>query len=380
MMLGFIYFVKVSIISKYLLSIFCVFLIFSSINNFLNAYFKGFEKLEYETKVSFYSNFSLLILVGIFIYLKLNVVFIAIMFSFSRIIGTYFAIKYIKLINDFNFNITTKPNLSFRNSIAIYGAHYIFNFIYFNIDTVLIALLLNEKSVGLYQAVFKIIALLLIIPEIINNVMLPTLSRLNVENIDLWKGVGNMMQKILLIIGIPLSLICIINADSIINIIYGINNYRESVQILRVFGFVVLLRFLLEPYGMILTTKNRQEIRTYTVIFVTIFNVIANLIFLPLYGIIASAYISLISNFIILAVYMLYNIEFVKEVIIRFTTFFLFIVALFLVIINKLYNINLLLNLIAVVVIYLFFGIKYFFTNQELEILLPVKIYKLFKK
>ncbi|MCX7797880.1 MAG: oligosaccharide flippase family protein [Melioribacter sp.] len=300
--------VNLSSTSFWLLIILNFYLVFTSLQNYFIAFFKGIELLYQETKVTFFYNILLLLVVIVLCYNRASIYCFAFALVIIRLVSLLLVYK---CLLDFNVRIKIKFNelqiSKYKSQISIFGIHYIFNYLYYNIDTLLLAYILGEKAVGIFQAVFKLLVILLIIPEIINNALLPSLSRLYTENRTTWLKISSLMNKLLLITIFPVVIIIFLNADSIIHLVYS-NQYNEAIPVLKVYVFSIAIRFIIEPLGMVLTTSNRQKIRAFTVFWVTIISIILNIILIKQYNIIGAALTANITNFIVLVIYVISNL------------------------------------------------------------------------
>ena len=379
-MLLFILFFNVSQTSKILVLVLSVYLIFTTLTNFINALFKGFEKLEYETKVSFISNLLLLVIVIVLSLFKANVIIIAIGFVIAKMIGLFAGFNYLsKFLHKIRFKFSLGFFGELKGKILIYGLHFVLNYLYFQLDTILLAVFKNDYEVGIYQSVFKLISLPLILPEIINNVFLPALSRLNNENTENWKKLGFLMSKFLLGMIIPVTLVFFIFAKDVLDIVYGVDKYVGAVNILKIFSIILLVRFCMEPYGLMLTTENRQKFRMYTVIIITILNFGLNIIFIPLYGPFGAAIVSLISNTAMLVTYWIANKKLFHEWIFNFNTMFIFLMFGFLLYIFRYLKIIGIFWGVALIFFVCFaFVILFYFTKEEKKLILSGQINILF--
>lgn len=273
------------------------YLIFTSLNNFLFGVFRGFEKFLFETRVAFISNLFLIVISILFLILKFDLLFIALVFVFTRIFGTSLSILYLKKIySDFKFRFDFSNLGILKNKTFIFGLHLIFSYLFFQIDTLLLAKLSGEYSVGIYQSVIKLIMLPLVIPDILTNALMPTLSRLYRNSNDEWLKLGGFMGRVLMMTIIPVSLILFSFSNEIINLIYGSKKFSDAVFVLKVFGIILFVRFMLEPFALMLTTSNRQKIRLVTVIIATVLNVSLNAYIIPRYDFNGAAVVSLIVN------------------------------------------------------------------------------------
>lgn len=300
--------------TKLLIFILSFYTFFSALSNYFSALCKGFELLEYETKINLVMNLVLISLVLPLVLLKINIVIIACIFAFSRMIGFFLGILYSKkILQDVSFKFYFNGIEEIKNKIVVFGVFLIFNNLFFQLDTILLAIWKGDESVGIYQAAYKLIMLPLVIPDIIVNTLMPMLSRLNGENYALWKKIGKMMNKLLIAIVVPVSILIFVYAEQIISFIYGSENYENSIVVLRIFALVLLIRFSIETYALLLTTSNKQKIRMYTVLIATLLNFLLNYFVIPKYGVWGAASVSLVTNLFVGVIYYLNCFEIAKE-------------------------------------------------------------------
>ena len=297
-------FIPISFETRILIFLFSFFMVFSALSNFIFAFFKGYEILEYEAYISFGINLILIISVLTLIYLKASIILIGIFFIISRVMGFGAAIIYLKKINEkVSFILVYDELKNDKNKILVYGLFLLFNNLFFQIDTLLLGIWKGEYEVGIYQSVFKLILLPLIIPDIFTNALMPTLSRLFSTDLEKWKVTGFFLNKFLAIIAVPISLIFFVFPDKIIVLLYGGEEFLNSIPVLRILAITFFLRFSFEAFSLMLTTSNRISLRMWTVITATILNIFLNHFFISKYGALGAAIVSLISNSFVLLMY-----------------------------------------------------------------------------
>jgi O-antigen/teichoic acid export membrane protein len=160
----------------------------------------------------------------------------------------------------------------------------------------LISLWRGDHEVGIYQSVFRIIALCLILPDITIAATLPSLARLYDNDRMQWIKLGSVLNRMLIHIGLFLGLFLIVGAESIINVLYGLKSYNAAVSLMKIFGIVVIIRYSVEIPALMLTTSRQQYKRMFLVVVATVVNVLLNMIAIPKYGIYGAAIVSLIVN------------------------------------------------------------------------------------
>lgn len=362
---------NVSESSKNLIMIFSFFLFFTTLTNFFYALFKGFEKFEFETNVSLIMNLSLLIITLFLIYIRVNIILLAVGFVLSRIIGFISGISYSKkVLPEIKYQPLFKGFRNIKGNMLVFGFHLFFSYLFFQLDTILLALWKGEYFVGIYQAAFKLVMLPLIIPEILINVLLPVLSRMFKENSAKWEITGLYMNKILLMIVMPISLILFIYSEPILNLIYGVK-YIEAISVLRIFSVIIFIRFALEPYALMLTTSNRQIIRLYVVMVATFLNFLLNYFMIKQYGVNGAAVVSLITNLFVALLYIAAEFRLFKKWAVNFNTFVLILISILIIaLFSIVVDVNFIIGILLIIAIYFVFGYFFYFSKEEKRVLL----------
>jgi O-antigen/teichoic acid export membrane protein len=186
-----------------------------------------------------------------------------------------------------------------------FGAHFIFGTFYFTIDTQIIALLLEARDVALYQAVFRIIYIFLIVSDIASNVLLPYLS----SKYALKENIGRLSANILyflLVVGSGLFLAFTSFHKEIITILYT-DEYAQAFILVIPLSLVILLRTSASIYGSLLTISNNQINRVKVVFVSMMLSIALNFIFIPVAGILAAAWVSVIVHLALWLGYFIYS-------------------------------------------------------------------------
>ncbi len=285
------------------------YVVFTSFTNFLYAIFRGFEKFKYETNITLISNAILLLTIIIFGFFNQSLETIILVFIFARLISSGMAVSKIFNLFDTNIFIVNYKNLKTTfKKVFVFGFHFVFGNLFFMIDTVLLGIMANDEAVGLYQAAFKIMILLLILPDILRSALLPLTSRLFKLDRQKWESVNKLVVKLFMFIAIPISISLYFFASEIVFIIYGDGDFIKAVPILKIFAIIVFIRFYIEAYGLMLTTSNKQHIRLIIALVATTLSIVLNYSFLiPSYGIMGAAYSALLVNGIVGIFYIIVN-------------------------------------------------------------------------
>lgn len=357
-------------------ALFSSFMFLTTMTNFLNALLRGFERLDYESIVSLLSNIWLIILVVVLIIINADPFFFALSFVFTRGLGFVTSIFFAKRMLS---RITLKISLeNFKTSLGKtfdYGMIILFAGLLFQLDTILIGLFLDDYQVGVYQAAVKIVMLPLIIPSILFNAILPVLAKLHSESETKWESLGYFINKILFGLSIPISIIIFIYPEQILDIVYGRGKFYEAIPILKIFSFVVFVRFFLETYGYMLSTSNRQKVQMLVLLLAMSTNLLLDLLAIPKYGIWGIAIATLITNIIIAIGFCYTNLDLFKKWALNYRIFLMLLVsAVTILFINFFWKANIWLGSLIVFVTFSLAAVTFYFDKNEKKLITPKKM------
>lgn len=186
-----------------------------------------------------------------------------------------------------------------------FGMHTILGIFYFMVDTQIISLYLGAKEVALYQSVFRIIFILLVLSDVVSNVLLPYLSYKFYKGEDLSELVSKIFL-FLLIIGCSLFLLFTSFKVEILTLLYT-SEYQEAAILVLPLSIVVILRTVSSLLGNILTVSDKQVYRVITVSISLAVSLILNFILIPKYGILAASWVSVLVHSILFSLYFIYS-------------------------------------------------------------------------
>ena len=279
----------------------------NTLMTFVAAVFRGNQDVLPEARVAFTQNVLLLIFLVIIALLGLPLVVVACVFVASKAFGFISLWQHArKRFPGFGWSAQlpgTKEAKVILGSGFAFGLHMLFGTLCFQVDTILLAYLSGQDAVGQYQAVMKLVALVLVLNEVAITAVIPVLAQAFEADEIRWMRIGKVVCKSLNLIGGFFGLLFALSPGEILGIVYGKGRFVESVPVMRIFGVILLIRFGMETYGMMLTTAKKQRSRTIVVILATGVNIVANLLVIPRFGIVGAAWVSLGTNAFIALVY-----------------------------------------------------------------------------
>ena len=163
--------------------------------------------------------------------------------------------------------------------------------VYFRIDSVLIFFFLGKEETGLYVAAFKLIESLALILASIRAALFPALSRTFLANPKESHHIFERAIRILFLITIPISVIMVLLAPQLIQIIFG-SAFEMSAIVLKILAAPFLFLILNEFIIYLLFAGNQTKNVIKIAIAGAIFCIIANCLIIPRMGIMGAAVVA----------------------------------------------------------------------------------------
>ena len=160
--------------------------------------------------------------------------------------------------------------------------------LYWYVDTILLEMLSSDLQVGWYSAGYKLFEALLIFPMIICQAVSPQLSRLFVSDKAEHRNLMRRIFKFAFIISVVVIGCGLIIADDLIVFLYGAN-YQPAAAGLRILLIGFIFSFLHFVLHAVLISIDQQSALARMSSIGLLFNIIANLLLIPRYGLIGAA-------------------------------------------------------------------------------------------
>lgn len=280
----------------YFTSIYMILSVFAQI---FYSLFQSYEKMEYQAlgNILYY----IFLFIGVLIAINFN--FNIIQFSMIYPIVSVLILIYVVIICIKKF---TKPKLTFDFGFSKQLLNESWPFaitgisinIYNWIDTILLSIIIGQEAVGIYNAAYKLILWFIFIPAVFMLSVFPLMSRYYVSSENSLRYSFEKLVKIMAFIGIPIAFGTVLIANKVIIIIYG-SQFISAVVPLQILIWSTVLIFIRNPYEKLLESSNKQFTVSKIFIIGIIFNIIANIIFIPKYSFFGAAIVNVITDLII---------------------------------------------------------------------------------
>ena len=295
--------------------IFTLELVFMSMVGFLNGVFQAFEEVKYQAIGNILN--SSLLLIGILITIGFNLGVISIALAYTFAYGIFFTYMFLKFIQKFSLP-HFELDISFIKEVLFssipFGLTNFFYTIYFSIDVVMLSYLTGDYATGLYKSAYNIINVFTTFFMVYQAVVFPVMSKFFEESQDLIKVSYELSVKYLLLLIIPLSVGVFFYAKPIVDLIYS-NQYSLASTPVQILIWTVSFLFINGTASILLNAIDKEKTVTKVYIIAAIFNVILNLILIPIYSFDGAAIATVLSEILItiLTIYHISKTDYMPE-------------------------------------------------------------------
>ncbi|CAF29910.1 flippase [Methanococcus maripaludis] len=269
-----------------------------------------FKSIIHANMVSKYESISILteriltlIVGGVLLYFTKNLFLFMVVLTLDifilNILRYNYASKYAKIRLKFNL----KDGINILKKSYFFWFIYVFSFIYYNTDILMLGIMQSDSSVGIYRGGYFFIQAAMIIPVVVISTVMPSISILHTENRELLKTLFKKAFIFLSFLGISLNLVLFIGSQSFIGLFFG-NEFVESILVLQIMSFSIISIFLNSLYGSLLNATGNEKKYAKVLGFSAILNVCLNFLLIPSMSYAGVAVSTLISNWVVTVILM----------------------------------------------------------------------------
>jgi len=252
--------------------------------------FQAYEKMEYQSLGQVLS--AALMLVGIILAVKYHISII----GFSSLYVLAGVISLIFALGIFRWKFSSSPSwsrqkiemdwsfwkLSIKEALP-FGLSAIFVTIFYWISSLMLSLMKGDVEVGLYNAAFRMVLVLLFIPTALNAAIYPLMSRFHLTSQDALKLAYEKYFKYMLILAVPIGVGTTLLANRIVVLVFG-SQFGPSAAALKILVWAAASIFVVGAFYRLLESTNNQRKGTIAAGMCMILNVILNLLLIPRYS------------------------------------------------------------------------------------------------
>lgn len=278
-----------------------------SFSNTFRAVFIGYERMEFEGALALL--YRLLALAGIFLLLNIGISFPSLMTPYMAaaiivlLLSYYFQKKRFPLVR-YAEQMNIKKRELFRQALP-FAVGAVMSEMYFNIDSVMLSKLGDIKTVGNYNAAYRLVFAGLLLANGLSLAVYPYFAKVWKQDKSHVFRVFNFIFKLLLIISLPVSFVVAFLANDIIVFVFG-GKFYASGPILQILGWTLIPLYLYHITGRTLEAIGEQGFVARTMVVGVVSNIVLNAILIPTLGARGAATATLISTSLILLAHLVF--------------------------------------------------------------------------
>lgn len=282
-----------------------------------SAIVQAWQRIGVVAAVNFLNTLINALWLGLAIIFRQNIQFIFLLYGILGLLNIFLYGYFARQHARFDFNIQK----TVVKSLFIFGAPFAFisgfEILIQKIDLIIQKHFLPYEQVGLYSGAYRFVDFLTFIPAVVAISLFPFVAEAKNLKTPEVRGMLNHLNRFMIALGIPMGVGATLAADKIILTLFD-ERFLGSVRPFQILIWSSVLTLIYAvPNVIMLVKRTRQTLWILAV--VTVFNAGANWIFIPKYGILASAVITIVS-YLLLAI--LYTFFAKREADFRFGPYF----------------------------------------------------------
>jgi O-antigen/teichoic acid export membrane protein len=257
------------------------------------ALFKGafyaHERMEFETATVVVQETAFLSLGLLVLYLGLPFLQIFGAYAVSRLLGLAFAWSiYRRYMGGLRLAFDPRFCKTLILKALPFGANVLLTLIYARSAVLLLSFFQGDEATGYYEAAFNLSIRLSIVAEMLNNSLLPIMSREHRLPEKKLLHYAALSIKYLVMLGLPLTVGLVLISDRIVGSVYG-TGFTPSVLTFQILVGAIVFKFASHSLATALTAADLQGRRTVAVAIAASLNVALGLCLIPAYSYVGAA-------------------------------------------------------------------------------------------
>jgi O-antigen/teichoic acid export membrane protein len=291
--------------AKTLLPVVAFVLLFDALREFGVSLIRALERMELEAGLYLFTNIAIVVL-G-FLFLKASPTPLSLTWAYALATGlgtvatAYILRAYIKnLVSNFYFKLI-KPILASAWPFAFTS---VLGAVMISTDILIIGFFRSAEEVGLYSAADRIIQLLYLLPVILATSTFPALARLAREESTKARALLEKFMGVAFLLSLPVALGGVVTARALILLLFG-TEYVGAVLPFQILLVTLIFRFPAALLSNAVFAHDKEKVLITFAALAGISNLVLDLILIPRFGIIGSAWTTLFAQ--LLGTYYLWN-------------------------------------------------------------------------
>jgi O-antigen/teichoic acid export membrane protein len=172
----------------------------------------------------------------------------------------------------------------------------------YKFDTILLNIYAGDVVTGYYNSAYNLIFSVLVISNVVNTALYPSLSRQSVTQPETLPAIYERMLRYLLMLALPITIGGWVLAPTIINFLYG-SDYTAAVLPLSILIWVIPFMFVTEFLGYVIVVSGAERRVAWAIAISTGVNVGLNVLLIPIFGVLAASLLTVLTEAVLLSQY-----------------------------------------------------------------------------
>jgi O-antigen/teichoic acid export membrane protein len=181
--------------------------------------------------------------------------------------------------------------------------NHLFAVIFFQIDVPLMNQINGDEAVGWYNSAYKWVNAFNIIPSFFTVALFPIISRQVQSSLPDARRYFQLSIKLMLLVSFPLAATTTLLAPIMIGVLGGREFLPQGAIALQLVIWSIPIGWMNSVTNYVLIALGREKRLTWAFIIGVVFNLVANLIFLPLFSFVAAAVITILSEIVLILLF-----------------------------------------------------------------------------
>lgn len=281
-----------------------------SLSDYLSAILKGKKEFKPYAYSMFVRGGSMLLLSILFTSLNASLTVITLTYLIAAILSAFTIILFAQknLADHFSYRFDLRfIKKTYLQSLP-YALTLITSTIYLSADIIILSKHVTNFDLGIYSLAYGLIISGYIIPSTFSNTFFPYLAQTLVKSYPIGIRLFRKQMGISISIGVVLTSILLVLSDYVFLIIYG-ENFVSSSTIFKLLLPTLFLKFITFPTAIFLVSVNLQNKRVVIQVICALLNIILNILFIPIYGVLAAVFTTVASEMILCVGYSILTIK-----------------------------------------------------------------------
>lgn len=228
---------------------------------------------------------------------------VALVLLLGSIAGMGWQVVRVARMVGFRWEWDTEVARSLIRSGLSFLAYGVLGVIYYRVDTLLLSMLASTVTIGVYGAAYRLFDTLAFVPGVlVGAIMSPILAKYSVTNMGKLREAVERSLIAMLLCSLPVAAGLIVTAPDIIQLVYHRHAFAGSALVLEALAPGLIALFLNSVLTTVLVSTGQERKLPLTAGAALVFNVILNLLLIPRFAEIGSAWATTLTEVLLLVI------------------------------------------------------------------------------